>query len=669
MSIYSEHSSSATVHTQVPIKPLAVCLGDLLLLGLSYATMTMLFSTQSMAAGPQLKLGAVYGLVWLASVVLTRKCSRVFELPVRAALAKLVWAASLMALSVSILLVVFRLTGFSPAHLFGTMGLYVLLELVGYGAWSIRLKKLGLQQTGEGGKTGSWAAPILPLAGLDLMLLLGAYLGIYFLKRGTLDMTSNYWALMQTMIAAWAVASWLTRKFSKPVLPNYLNAMEACFKSAFIMAGLMAALVFGMQLFAFSRTQIFGTILLVLALEPIIYGLYFAFRAAKKRGSDVESAAEVRAMMSQENYDLPLNCPGQGEVPGKPVRETLKAGLELIQPWLFDFIDSNLSLKSVYKDRSLIVSTDDHRSLQSVAGDHGLSLLLNLHRTNDQRYLNRYFLEVHRLMKKGGYFVGKVQTHRNIRGRFKRRHSRNLAFALSLLHFLLHRVLPKLPVTKQVYFALTKGRNRVVSKAEVLGRLSFCGFEIIKAEDFDDHLNFIVRKTKQPSTVTDPTYGPLITLKRTGSRGQPILVYKFRTMHPYSEFLQDYIYSLNQLSPGGKIADDFRVTEYGRIMRKLWLDELPMLYNWMRGDLQLIGVRPLSRHFFSLYPQHVQELRQETKPGLLPPFYADMPKTLEDICCSEEKYLKSYLQAPMKTQIKYLVLSMYNIVIRGARSQ
>ena len=42
-----------------------------------------------------------------------------------------------------------------------------------------------------------------------------------------------------------------------------------------------------------------------------------------------------------------------------------------------------------------------------------------------------------------------------------------------------HRVFPKLAITKQIYFILTNGKNRVISKAEVLGRLSFCGYELI----------------------------------------------------------------------------------------------------------------------------------------------------------------------------------------------
>ncbi|MDV7392943.1 sugar transferase, partial [Arthrospira platensis SPKY1] len=144
--------------------------------------------------------------------------------------------------------------------------------------------------------------------------------------------------------------------------------------------------------------------------------------------------------------------------------------------------------------------------------------------------------------------------------------------------------------------------------------------------------------------VADPTfsihktsYGFLIKLPRVGKNGKIISVYKFRTMHPYSEYLQQYVFEKNNLEKGGKLKDDFRVSTMGRFFRKYWLDELPMIWNLIRGDMKLIGVRPLSQHYMSLYSRDIKRLRKKTKPGLLPPFYADMPTTLEEIMASERK--------------------------------
>ena len=139
-------------------------------------------------------------------------------------------------------------------------------------------------------------------------------------------------------------------------------------------------------------------------------------------------------------------------------------------------------------------------------------------------------------------------------------------------------------------------------------------------------------------------------------------------MHPYSEYLQKYVYDMSGLKEGGKMKEDFRMTTWGKVMRKCWIDELPMLYNWIKGELQLIGVRPLSQHYFSLYDRELQELRQYVKPGLVPPFYSDLPTTFEEICDSEKIYIKAFLKHPFKTQCRYFWRIIFNIVFRGARS-
>ncbi len=145
-------------------------------------------------------------------------------------------------------------------------------------------------------------------------------------------------------------------------------------------------------------------------------------------------------------------------------------------------------------------------------------------------------------------------------------------------------------------------------------------------------------------------------------------MYKLRTMHPYAEYLQEYVYDMSDLQEGGKFKDDFRITTIGKIFRKFWLDELPMFINFFRGELKLVGVRPLSKHYFSLYNKDLQEKRIKTKPGLIPPFYVDMPKTLDEIQASEMKYLLAYAKHPFRTDWKYFWIAVWNIVFRKARS-
>ena len=93
-----------------------------------------------------------------------------------------------------------------------------------------------------------------------------------------------------------------------------------------------------------------------------------------------------------------------------------------------------------------------------------------------------------------------------------------------------------------------------------------------------------------------------------------------------------------------------------------------MLINLLNGDMKLIGPRPLSQHYFNLYSSELKEKRLQYKPGLIPPFYADNPKTLVEIMESEERYLKLFEKNPIGTDVKYFFKCILNILFKGARS-
>ena len=93
-----------------------------------------------------------------------------------------------------------------------------------------------------------------------------------------------------------------------------------------------------------------------------------------------------------------------------------------------------------------------------------------------------------------------------------------------------------------------------------------------------------------------------------------------------------------------------------------------MIINWIKRDLKIVGVRPLSKHYFSKYPKDLQELRIKTKPGLIPPYYVDLPITFEEICLSEKKYLNKYFEKPLRTDFIYFFKALWNILIKRKRS-
>lgn len=317
-------------------------------------------------------------------------------------------------------------------------------------------------------------------------------------------------------------------------------------------------------------------------------------------------------------------------------------------------------------DDSCFLSAKESSHLNFLAS--GQPYIVNLQRINDVRHLNKFFEKVNEKLEPGGTFISYVETSYERKKRILNKFPKVISYPYYTLDYILKRVFPKWSVTKRIYFAITKGRNRVLSVAETLGRLVSCGFEILEYQEINNNLFFVTRKVKEPSYDMKPSYGPLIKMRRVGMHGKIIRVYKFRTMHPYAEYLQEYIYTKYSLQKGGKFSNDFRITTAGKLFRKIWLDELPMFINLFKGELKFVGVRPLSLHYFNLYDEELKEKRSKHKPGLVPPYYADMPKTLDEIIESEKRYLDSYEKSPLLTDIKYFFKAFQNILFRKARS-
>lgn len=366
-----------------------------------------------------------------------------------------------------------------------------------------------------------------------------------------------------------------------------------------------------------------------------------------------------KAVFNYEDHNIPV-----GE--GIPV-ESLMLDYRIantVGSKALSFIRKHVRLNSV---ETKVLHTSSKFNVESLPEDEVFDFV-NIRSLNHIRYLNKFFEAVNRKLPENGVFIGTFETFSQRRRRIFSKYKKWVAAPVYFVDFMFHRVFPKMKITRKIYFFLTGGSNRVYSLTEVLGRLVSCGFEIVEYKAFEEQTYFAVRKISEPEYNEEPSYGPLFRMRRIGKNGKVIFVYKFRTMHPYSEYLQKYVYERNSLQDGGKIRDDFRVTYWGRIMRKLWIDELPMFINFFKGELKLVGVRPLSTHYLSLYDDELREMRLKHKPGLLPPFYADLPTTLEEIIESEKRYLRAYDQYGLITDVRYLFAAMYNILIKRARS-
>ena len=112
--------------------------------------------------------------------------------------------------------------------------------------------------------------------------------------------------------------------------------------------------------------------------------------------------------------------------------------------------------------------------------------------------------------------------------------------------------------------------------------------------------------------------GPVIfRQKRAGKNGRPFTMYKFRSMHTDAEMRQSELVAYNQMEgPVFKIDKDPRITKFGKFLRRTSIDEFPQLLNVLKGDMSLVGPRPLPIYEVEQFESTAQRRRLSMKPGL-----------------------------------------------------
>jgi exopolysaccharide biosynthesis polyprenyl glycosylphosphotransferase len=112
--------------------------------------------------------------------------------------------------------------------------------------------------------------------------------------------------------------------------------------------------------------------------------------------------------------------------------------------------------------------------------------------------------------------------------------------------------------------------------------------------------------------------GPvLFAQQRVGLNKRHFTMFKFRTMVPGAEAVQENLLHLNEMTgPVFKIKNDPRVTALGRILRKTSIDELPQLFNVLKGDMSLVGPRAMSVRDYQFFSEDWQRRRFSVPPGI-----------------------------------------------------
>jgi lipopolysaccharide/colanic/teichoic acid biosynthesis glycosyltransferase len=116
--------------------------------------------------------------------------------------------------------------------------------------------------------------------------------------------------------------------------------------------------------------------------------------------------------------------------------------------------------------------------------------------------------------------------------------------------------------------------------------------------------------------IDSPGESPLFTQMRVGRDGRMFKFYKFRSMCPNAEAKLESLLPYNEMEgPAFKIKEDPRITRVGKFIRKTSIDELPQLWNVLRGDMSIVGPRPGLPREVALYDDYAKQ-RLLIQPGL-----------------------------------------------------
>ena len=487
-----------------------------------------------------------------------------------------------------------------------------------------------------------------------LLLILSLYVVLDWFPLTTNRPFDKYSLPSICYLLTWLLCSYLLQRYKPLSKQKYFRTSFSLFYTTIFIYTFYRFLIY-LFFVKFSENVLLSITLGAFFLNYLFISIYFAYRYAveyQDLTQVVESRVNAIARDGSQICDADLI----------ELHDTISAhsGNKVL-----DFLQQVCDLRN---SNTFVCATTDSEVLR-FQPHYQYNTIVQLERLNNIHGILKLFSLVNNKLPDDGVFICCYESKSTYKREILGRYFGGLNYIVYSFDFVLNRIFPKIFITRDLYYIITKGKKRILSKAEVIGRLYCAGFKLEQERKVGELTYLVARRYKQPDVNLNRTYGPLIRLRRSGRGGEPFVVYKFRTMHPYSEFLQQYIYEKHSLQEGGKFNKDIRITTIGRFLRRYWLDELPMFYNLLKGDMKLVGVRPLSAHYLSLYSDELKQLRSEFRPGLLPPFYADMPKSLEEIELSELKYLKlCHAQGTFKTDAMYFFLILRNIFFKRARS-
>jgi len=321
------------------------------------------------------------------------------------------------------------------------------------------------------------------------------------------------------------------RKYSHKGKVLFNDFMVPIIFSDIIILSAVCMLIVGFNHFAYLRLIVFGTIASSLLLEILLFSLYYYYQRLNRNTDNFESVMFYLNQLKAEPVAAEVTPLPEAEYPeGYSAYNLLhykKLLLEKISEPAYLYLCSHVN---ELNDRTLVLSATSRFVVEMTPG---LSkVIINPQPVNDIKRWNKFFESVNTKLAVVRLYIGCVITNETRKANIFRKYPWGIKYIIYSIYFIFKRILPKVPLLKKIYFFMANGFDRPMSRAEAIGRLYSCGFEVLGNQQFSNRLFFVACKKTEPTFDLKPTYRSLIRLKRIGKDRKIIHVYKLRTMHP-----------------------------------------------------------------------------------------------------------------------------------------
>jgi len=251
---------------------------------------------------------------------------------------------------------------------------------------------------------------------IEFAFIIIIFVSLYFYKKSTLRLAENYQILLMGIFFTWLLVSLLSHKFNIVRKENYLKTVFPFLRSEIILISVISFFIFFFKLAMYSRFIILGSLGLFSVMEVIVVSVYYLFTTPQESDENMVNIFEARTIETEKQefieekkeptliYDFPGFT-----LKTISIKEKLKnIYLKKFQS-VYKFIEDNLNLDKIDIFESEVINTGNPYNIE-ILEDNSLAFLLNLHRINDFRRINKYFIEVNRKIRSGGIFISRFES-------------------------------------------------------------------------------------------------------------------------------------------------------------------------------------------------------------------------------------------------------------------